>query len=566
VLGTFAVYATTPGRPAAQQLKLIALATDVAALAISKHRSERALRESEERNRLLIRAAEVGLWDWNLVTNEVYFSPEWKQQLGYADDELPNRFEEWERRLHPEDRPATLDAIRDFRLGRRPAYDIEFRLRHKDGSWRWMFSRADFTRDADGQPVRMMGCHLDITARREAEAARAALETQLFEAHKMQAIGTLAGGIAHDFNNILASILVNVTLAQQDARAGRSVEGSLSLITQSSLRARDLVQQILAFSRREPRTLVNQPVRPLVAEGLDLLRSTLPAGVRLVAELSDEPLYACVAASQLQQALINLCTNAWQALPGPGGRIEVGLGAVNLGFTDAQGLGLPNGGAFVRLWVRDSGQGMDDETRARIFEPFFTTKPRGQGTGLGLSVVHGIMVGHGGAIAVESAPGRGSVFSLYFPAATVPDPVEQAGRFKTVASPPGQGQHVLYVDDDEMVVDVVKRLLLLSGYQATCLASGGHALELLGSDPGAFDLVIADYNMPDLSGLDIAREVARVRADLPVVVSSGYVSEALVAQALNVGVRALLDKQNTFEEMIPLVQRVLAGVAGRPGR
>ena len=390
---------------------------------------------------------------------------------------------------------------------------------------------------------------------------RSSLETQLRESQRIEALGTLAGGIAHDFNNILAAILGNVALARDDLDGGHPAHASLEQIRKASSRARDLVQQILAFGRRQPHALVNQPLQPLVKEAMALLRSTLPASVALDSMLADEPLHALADATHMQQVLMNLCTNAWHALQGEPGRIVVGLEPVQVGTADVALLG--NGlapGRYAHLWVQDSGCGMDTATQARIFEPFFTTKPTGQGTGLGLSVVHGMVAAHHGAIRVDSAPGQGTTMHLYLPAtdpappalAPVPAPDRTPGLLA------GGDRHVLYVDDDEVIVLMVERLLVQAGYRVTVFTDGQEAVAAVRAKPSAFDLVVTDYNMPGFTGLDVARAVASIRSDLPVVISSGFISEDLQRQAAAAGARSLMHKQNTLEELTQLVHRLLA--------
>ena len=398
---------------------------------------------------------------------------------------------------------------------------------------------------------------VDITERRQAELERQALEAQLRESQKMESIGTLAGGIAHDFNNILAAIIGNVALAREDAGPEHPVQASLVQIQKAGLRARSLVQQILDFSRREPGVLAVQPLRPVVEETLSLLRATLPAAVRLVALLPDEPVSVRADATQLQQVLMNLATNAWHALPEPGGRIEIGfecMAAQDAALLPEPGL---RPGPAVHLWVRDNGSGIEAATLSRIFDPFFTTKPVGQGTGLGLSVVHGIVRAHEGAIVVHSTPGEGSSFHLYFPSTELPaasSPAAAAGS----ADSSGSGEHVLYVDDDEVMVVMAERLLQRAGFRVTTCQGATLALALLRARPMDFDIVVTDFNMPDRSGIELSREIAALRADLPVILSSGLVSEGLHEQARQVGVRAVLKKENSFEELAVTVARVLA--------
>jgi len=397
----------------------------------------------------------------------------------------------------------------------------------------------------------------DITERKQAEANLRGFETQLREVQKMESIGTLAGGIAHDFNNILGAILGNVALAREEVGAGHAALASLDEIHKASLRARDLVQQILAFSRRQPQELVTQALRPVVEETRKLLRSTLPARVELDVMLTDAPLHVHADATQVQQVLMNLCTNAWHALKEGTGRIGVGLDAVVLDAGAAQRLGGVPPGPYAHLWVSDTGTGMDAAIRERIFEPFFTTKPVGQGTGLGLSVVHGILAAHHGAIAVDSEPGRGSTFHLYFPAveglpAVAPAEAAVSDTLR------GHGQHVLYVDDDETMVIMVERILERSGYRVSSYHDAQEAVAAVREHPDSFDFVVTDFNMPAFSGLDVAHELALIRPQLPVVISSGYITEELRADARVAGVRSLLEKQNTFQELSSLVGRILS--------
>ncbi|MBX3638441.1 MAG: PAS domain-containing protein, partial [Rubrivivax sp.] len=407
----------------------------------------------------------------------------------------------------------------------------------------------------------------DITERKEAEGERRALEQQLRDMQRIESIGTLAGGIAHDFNNILAAILGNTALAREDLPADHAAQASLEQIKRAGLRARSLVQQILAFSRRQPTEMGVQPLRPLVEETLALLRATLPAGVRLDTELCDEPVTVLGDATQLQQVLMNLCTNAWQAMPEGRGRIVVGLEPVEAATVERRlPPGVCAGGTCAHLWVRDDGTGMDAATRERIFDPFFTTKPVGQGTGLGLPVVHGIVQAHGGAISVDSAPGAGSSFHVYLPR------LQPAGADGGPAEAPvpaaaaaGTGQRVLYVDDDEVMVLMVQRLLQRAGYSVTACTGALQAQRLLTADPGRCDIVVTDYNMPDMSGLELARELRRLRPELPVVISSGFLSDELREQAAGVGVRALLKKENTLEELAGLLQQLLSGAPADGG-
>ena len=432
---------------------------------------------------------------------------------------------------------------------------VEYEINTLRGTRRWVESHAGPMVDDTGAQA-MLVISRDITRRKDAQAKRRELNAQLQEAQKMQAIGTLAGGIAHDFNNILGSILGNAAMALEDVGHDHRAARSLEQVNRAGRRARDLVGQILAFSRRQPQHLVTQPLRPIVEEALALMRSTLPAMVKLDVELAAQPLHAHIDATQIEQLLMNLCTNAWHAMHGSTGQITVALQSVALDEASATRLGVGAGGPYAHLSVRDSGVGMDSATRARIFEPFYTTKPAGQGTGLGLSVVHGIVSAHSGAVTVDSEPGQGSTFHVYLPLAMPPAAVEPAAR-NALQVPRANGQHVLYIDDDETMVLMVERLLQRSGYRVTTFNDAKRAVAAVKARPGEFAVVVTDFNMPALTGLDVARTLAASHPGLPVIISSGYITDDLRSQAEHLGVRRLLEKQFTIDLLASLVQEVL---------
>ena len=406
----------------------------------------------------------------------------------------------------------------------------------------------------------------DIGKRKEDEAARASLEAQLRESQKMEAVGTLAGGIAHDFNNIIATILGNADLARQDVTSNPQALESLEEIRKAGTRARDLVQQILSFSRRE--TTERKPVwlAAIVEESARLLRATLPARVHLEVQCDTDVPAVLADATQFVQVLINLASNAVQAMRNAPGLVSFRLDAVTLDASLAdnhprlRAMYATTPSRVVRLNVSDNGPGMDAVTLERIFEPFFTTKPVGEGTGLGLSVVHGIVQAHGGVIVVDSKPGMGSAFTIYLPATDTTNEVRTPNPAAATAVIPkgvGYGRHILYVDDDASLVFLVKRLLERRGYRVSAHTSQRDALAALRADADSFDLVLTDYNMPGLSGLDLAREVRTIRRDLPVAVASGFIDETLRAHAASAGVRELIFKASAVEEFCGLVEGLL---------
>jgi PAS domain S-box-containing protein len=399
----------------------------------------------------------------------------------------------------------------------------------------------------------------DLTSRKRAEEQRNALEAQLRESQKMQAVGTMAGGIAHDFNNILHAILGNVELAKEDSQLNAAAQESLREIEKAGRRARDLVRQILTFSRNEAPRRVPIHLAEATTETERLLRVTLPPQVELQLRIHPDVPPVLADRTQVEQAVLNLCTNAVQAIqatPEARGTVWIELHSETPAAARCARLGLAPG-PYARLSVRDNGPGMDAATRERIFEPFFTTKEVGQGTGLGLAVVHGVMRSHGGAVDVHSEPGRGSQFMLYFPAtsdAAEPAPAEPA---PASASVEGQGQHVMYVDDDQALVFLVERLLRRRGFRVTGFTDPYAAADALRAAPQAYDLVVTDYNMPGYCGVDLVREARGIRPDLPVALASGYVTAEIEREAMAEGARALIHKPNDVQELCATVQRLL---------
>ena len=411
----------------------------------------------------------------------------------------------------------------------------------------------------------------DNTERERAEGTRALLEAQLRESQKMEAIGTLAGGIAHDFNNILVTILGNTELARGDLKGNPQAMQSLDQIHKAGSRARDLVQQILSFSRRQPTERKAISLAPVIADAVRLLRTTLPPRQVLKVDCDKDAPAVMADATQVEQVVINLVTNAMHALRDRAGHINIRLDAVTLDaalmndYPALQSLSGRQLSRLVRLSVSDDGDGMDGATIGRIFEPFFTTKPVDKGTGLGLSVVHGIVQAHEGAITVESRPGTGSTFSVYLPAAAKQDAAirsrELTAAERAPAAVKGTGRHILYLDDDESLVLLVTRMLELRGYGINGYIDQQTALAAVRADPARFDLLVTDYNMPGMSGLDVAREVRKIRPDLPVVVASGFIDEALRAQADGAGIRELIFKANAAEDLCDAFVRLVNTLA-----
>ena len=415
--------------------------------------------------------------------------------------------------------------------------------------------------DARGEVIGAVIVFREISDRLQAESERRELERRLRAAQKMEAIGTLAGGIAHDFNNVLGAILGNAGLARDEIAPDHPAAPRLAQIDRAGRRARELVRQILAFSRRQPQKLERVDLGELASECIDLLRSTLPSSVELrLAGLDEGRITVLGDASQLDQVLMNLCTNAWQALVDGTGCIEVSIG-VEHGPPPPGLLGglAPWGGEpRARLTVSDDGRGMDAATLQRIFEPFFTTRVQAGGTGLGLAVVHGIVAEHCGQLAVSSAPGRGTRFDVFLPLVGVPmtpppaDPVhDRADRAR------GAGRRVLVVDDDELMRLTLDAVLARDGWAVRTCPGGQAALSMLAAAPAEVDLLVTDFNMPGMTGLSLAAEVRRRHAALPVILASGYLSEDLRRGAAAIGGVTLMHKEDCFDRLSVLIDETL---------
>ena len=375
--------------------------------------------------------------------------------------------------------------------------------------------------------------------RKQAEEARTRLETQLRQAQKMEAVGTLAGGIAHDFNNILTGILGNTELIRYDLPTDHPAQEFLNELLRATHRAKDLVAQILTFSRQKEQKRVVVQLWPIVREALKLLRASLPSTIEIRSQSCTNCPAVLADPTQIHQVVMNLCTNAAHAMEEKGGRLDVALSVVNVDQEMAGADPQLHEGCYVRLSVCDTGHGMDTATLERIFDPFFTTKPPGQGTGLGLAVVHGIVRNHEGGITVYSQPGEGAAFHLYFPA------VERESYDGQGDAPPvssGAGERLLFVDDEDIVAKVAARVLERLGYKVTACTDPKEALALFQQQPGDFELVITDYTMPGLTGTALSAELLKVRPEVPIILITGFTSSLDDKKVREMGIRKLLIK------------------------
>ena len=425
---------------------------------------------------------------------------------------------------------------------------VERRRRRKDGTLLDVNVWSSPLHDAHGTVIGALGILADVTERRQ-------FERQIRQSQKLDALGSIAGGIAHDFNNILTVLRGNLSLAQTTLPPDHAIRTSLAAMDKACDRAASLVRQILTFGGRQEQSRSLMSLQPAVHDTLQLVRSTLPAGIEINARLPEGLPTVLADSAQIHQVVLNLCINAAHALEGQRGRIDLLLEAVEVDEPLSATCPELHAGRYVRLTVADTGTGMSRDMLDHIFEPFFTTKPPERGTGLGLAVVRGIVKNHDGAITVTSEPGKGTSFSVYFPVVES----EVTGRHQQVVEAfHGNGERVLFLDDEEPIVLLASRMLDRLGYKVEAHTRAADALEAFRRRPGEFDLVLTDLSMPGASGMDFAREVLGIRPDVPVIMTTGYIDPDDLDRARRIGVCEVILKPTTIEEMGRSFHRQLA--------
>jgi len=516
VLGMFVLQSRETGPPTDHQRAVLEHFTHISAMAAERKCIDAALRESEERFRLAVSASSDGIWDWDLCTGRMYMSEQAQAIYGIPVGETRRPRSAWEQliRMHPDDAPQADDLLARYLQGSAPAFVGEWRLMTEDGGFRWVRIRGLCMRDASGKAVRMAGSISDIDIYKRTQGA-------LHQARRLEAMGTLAGGIAHDFNNILGVILGYGEMALRSAPPGSRLRRDLDNIISAGERGRSLVDRILAFSRSGCNERIAVHVEAVVQESVELVSATLPPHVRIVTALHTGRAAMQGDPTQIHQVVMNLVTNAVQAMP-DGGDILVGLNLVTLTAPLVTATSVLPADRYLVLQVEDHGTGIPAAILDRIFDPFFTTKEVGVGTGLGLSLVHGIVLDVGGGIVVSTTVGKGSVFSVF-----VPHSGEAPGTGHDCASslPRGNRERVLVVDDEEPLVRLSEETLRELGYQPVPFTSSLAACEAFRNDPDAFDAVLTDERMPGMTGTALIAEIRKLRPDMPVLLMSGYLGD-----------------------------------------
>ena len=483
---------------------------------VQRRRSEEALRRSQQRYRDLFDSITDMIYTQDLEGRFLSANQATASIFGYQPSELIGR--KGSDFMLPEHREAFeteyLPIMRNkgFMAGLGQYLD-------RRGERHYIEYRSKLVRPQKGEPY-ISGSGREVTERVMARQRLKQLEAQLLQSQKMEAVGTLAGGIAHDFNNVLSAMLGFTELALADLPDASPLRGHLEQVLKAGERAKGMVRQILSFARQGEAARSPVAVQPVVAEALNLLRTSLPATIRVESHLDAPQEMMMADPTQLHQVVMNLATNAFQAMDPGGGVLGVVLEPVELDREQAASFAALEPGPYLRLAVSDTGQGMDSQTMQRIFEPFFTTKDKSNGSGMGLAMVHGIVKSHGGEVIVKSLQGKGSLFEVYLPLLVdTPEPPPQQEEQEVQA---GNGERVLLIDDEEPVGEVGRRMLESLGYRVKLYRSGQEALNALQAAPQDYDLVITDLTMPYITGVQLARRAREIAPSLPVIIATGY--------------------------------------------
>ena len=479
----------------------------------------------------------------------LYMSPRYEAVWGRSCVSLFDHAHHLWDAVHPQDQEYVLTRIAE---GKVTGFQAEFRIIRPDQSVRFIRAQTFPIRNDFGEVVRMAGVAEDMTEQKRVQDTLVKSERQFRQSSRMEAIGTLAGGIAHDFNNILTAILGYTELGLASVPKDSRTQRNLQEVLTAGHRAKHLVLQILAFSRQSGQAKRPTPIHTVIQEALKLLRATIPSTIEIRDSLMTQ---ASVLAdpTQLHQVVINLCTNAEYAMRETGSLLEITLADFEVTEENVRSVSGLRIGPHVRLTIQDNGTGMSSDVLERMFDPFFTTKPIGEGSGMGLSVVHGIVANHGGALMVDSQRGKGTKIEVYLPA--IPAPVwDGAGDQGTI--PLGK-ETILFVDDEETIVRLGKELLEQLGYTIEVQTNSLEALNVFRHDPQRFDLVITDQTMPGLTGEALSRELLRIRPELPIILCTGFSHIMTAEKAKALGIQAYLMKPLAIRDLAPIVRHVL---------
>ncbi len=514
-------------------------------------KAEESRRISEDRLDMVLKGGDLGLWDWDLPSGKAVYNARWAEMLGYGLGDIRPHIDAWRQLVHPEDLPQVEKALADHIKGTSSAYHSEHRLLHKSGSWVWVENMGKvLVRDAQGGAIRFAGTQQDISVRRSRTEQALAQE-------RFAAVGRLAGGIAHDFNNILTSILGFAQLLKRSPQTPPSMLRGLEVIEGSSTRAAGLVRQLLDFSRKSITSPQRLDLVPFAHEMADMLRRTLSENITVLVSTDggkEHPVYADP--SQLQEVIINLGINARDAMPSGGFLVISVSGTDEPGSRVCVLSGRPITGKYVRLAMKDSGKGIDSTILPKIFEPFFTTKPHGEGSGLGLAQVAGIVAQHRGCIVAQTSTKSGTEFAIYLPPCAEPaTPTERPPRSTEIVH--GYGETILLVEDNDLVRDAIGETLKELNYNVIAVSSGEEALSAHLKHRRDIALVLSDMVMPGIDGGQLFDALKERDANIRFIVMSGYTLAEAGADLLKRGAAAWLEKPMSLSRLSQVISSAM---------
>jgi PAS domain S-box-containing protein len=537
-------------RLAAQAAIAIRNAQILAAEQLARGTAERlvrALRESQERFQFVARATNDAVWDWDLVSQAVWWNEGVQTLFGYPPEQIGPDSAWWYEMIHPEDRERVVSGIHAAIDRGAESWSAEYRCRRADDSYALVFDRGYVLREGDGRATRMIGAMMDVTQRKQ-------LEDELRQSQKMEAVGRLAGGVAHDFNNLLTVITGRSVLLLGRLKPDDPLRRSVEQIQKTADRAATLTRQLLAFSRKQVLQRKNLDLNSTVEEISAMLRRLIGEDINLLLTLGPDAGRVNADPGQLEQVLMNLAVNARDAMPS-GGTLRVETGRVQLAAPPPDRPDALPAGPYAVLRVMDTGVGMDAAIQARIFEPFFTTKEPGKGTGLGLSMVHGVVRQHGGEIRVRSVVGSGTTFEIYLPQIeTGPD---AGGPDEAAVRPATGSETILLAEDEEDVRALAREVLERQGYTVLEAADGAEALQVYEKEGERIDLILTDVVMPRMSGRELVDRVRATKSTMPVLYMSGYTEDAILRHGVRDASMLLLGKPFTPGDLVGKIREVL---------
>ncbi|MFC1838722.1 PAS domain S-box protein [Thermodesulfobacteriota bacterium] len=520
---------------------IIGIATDISEHKKDEQELDKVKNSLDEAQRI----ANVGNWEWDLRTNEIWWSDGLYRIWDREKSDGPLSADDIMEHIHPDDIKKLEKVMEEsYKTGK---YNVNYRLiRYNDKALRQIDSEGEIIYDDKGTPIKHFGVARDVTKERN-------LESQLQQAQKMESIGTLAGGIAHDFNNILSPIMLHSEMAMDELPPDDPLQHSMKEIFKAGERARDLVKQILTVARKKSEEKIALKSSLIVKEVINFLRSTIPATIDMQYHFKAKQDTILADPTQLNQILMNLCTNAAHAMGEKGGELEVILDNEDVSMEKAKRSLTLSAGRHLKISVRDTGTGISPQVIDRIFEPYFTTKQTGEGTGLGLAIINGIVQNYGGDIDVESEAGKGTTFHVYLPLIDVEISDTEEQKIKT----PFGNERILFVDDEKAAVDAMQEILERLGYKVTPRTSSVEALEAFRNNPDAFDIVITDMTMPNMTGKELASELKMLRPDIPIILCTGYSVQIDEKEAKKIGIDAFIMKPIIMNEMAKIIRELL---------